>query len=157
MPAENAAQKQRKAPGRPFKKGQSGNPAGKAPGTRNKATRAVQTLLDGEAEALTRKCVEMALEGDSVALRICMDRLCPPARERALDADAIKLPSGIDAKNAGQVFGEIFRAVAGGRIVPGEGDMLVKMLRTYLEAFEYQQLAERIDELEQTSPRGKKW
>lgn len=154
MPAENAATKQR---GRPFRKGQSGNPSGKAPGTRNKATRAVQTLLDGEAETLTRKCVDLALEGDTTALRICMERLCPPARERALDGDAIKLPANIDAQNAGQVFGEIFRAVAGGRIVPGEGDMLVKMLRTYLEAFEYQQLAERIDELEQTSPRGKKW
>jgi len=153
-PAENAERKQR---GRPFKKGQSGNPAGKAPGTRHRATRAAQVLLDGEAETLTRKCVDMALEGDTTALRICMERICPPARERAIDADAIKLPASVDAKNAGVVFGEILKAVTTGRICPGEGDMLVKMLRTYLEAFEYQQIADRLTELEETAPRNKRW
>jgi len=49
--AENAAGKQR---GRPFRKGRSGNPSGKAKGTRHKAT--IQALLEGEAEVLTRKC-----------------------------------------------------------------------------------------------------
>ena len=156
MPAENAAQKQRKAPGRPFKKGQSGNPAGKAPGTRNKATRAVQTLLDGEAETLTRKCVDLALEGDTTALRICMERLCPPARERALDAD-LELPATITAANAGAVFSEVLKAVVGGRLVPGEGKTLVEMMNLYLSAHEYAELSERIDELEQAAPRNKKW
>ena len=155
--ADIAAQVQRKGPGKPFPKGKSGNPAGKPKGCRNKATRAAQVLLDGEAEALTRKCVDLALEGDTTALRICMERICPPARERAIDGDAIKLPANIDAENAGQVFGEVFRAVAGGQIVPGEGDMLVKMLRTYLEAFEYQQIAERLSELEDAAPRNKRW
>jgi len=155
--ADIAAQEQRTGPGKPFPKGKSGNPAGKPKGCRNKATRAAQVLLDGEAEALTRKAVELALEGDTTALRICMERICPPTRERALDADAIKLPLNIDAENAGQVFGEIFRAVSGGRIYPGEGDMLVKMLRSYLEAHEYQQIAERIAELEDAAPRGRKW
>jgi Family of unknown function (DUF5681) len=38
-----------------FQKGQSGNPTGKKPGTRHKATIIAETLLDGESEALTRK------------------------------------------------------------------------------------------------------
>jgi hypothetical protein len=71
---ENSARKPR---GRPFKKGVSGNPAGKPPGSRNRTTLAVQALLDGEAERLTRKCVELALQGDSTALRLCMERLVP--------------------------------------------------------------------------------
>jgi hypothetical protein len=114
-------------------------------------------LLDGEAETLTRKCVEMALEGDTTALRICMERICPPARERPIDGDAIKLPSSVDAKNAGEVFAEIFRAVAGGRVLPGEGAELVKMMNAYLTAREYSELSERIDELEQAAPRNKRW
>ena len=155
--ADIAAQVQRKGPGKPFPKGKSGNPAGKPKGCRNKATRAAQVLLDGEAEALTRKAVELALEGDTTALRICMERICPPARERAIDGDAIKLPANIDAENAGQVFGEIFKAVAGGRLVPGEGKVLVEMMNLYLSAHEYAELSERIAELESAAPRNKRW
>ena len=55
-----------------FKKG---NP-GRRPGSRNKATVAVEALLDGEAEKLTRKAIEMALAGDTVAMRLCLDRRC---------------------------------------------------------------------------------
>jgi hypothetical protein len=60
-----------------WRKGVSGNPAGKPKGARHKTTLAVQALLDGEAEALTRKCIELAKEGDTTALRLCMERLAP--------------------------------------------------------------------------------
>jgi len=83
---EIAAVKQR---GRPFVKGQSGNPRGKPKGLRNRATIAAEALLDGEAEALTRKAVEMALGGDTVALRLCLERLMPPRRDRPV---AVPLP-----------------------------------------------------------------
>src|SRR5687767_1636516 len=53
-----------------------GNP-GRPPGARNKATLAALALLEGEAEALTRRCVEMALAGDATAMRLCLDRLLP--------------------------------------------------------------------------------
>ena len=33
----------------------------------------MQALLDGEGEALTRKAIEMALTGDGLALRLCLD------------------------------------------------------------------------------------
>ena len=66
--------------GRPFEKGRSGNPAGRRPGSRNKATLAAAALLAGEAEALTRKAVEMALDGDPTAMRLCMERVLPPCR-----------------------------------------------------------------------------
>ena len=81
--AENTIEKQR---GRPFQKGQSGNPAGKPKGARNKATLAVEALLDGEAEELTRKAIELAKAGDIPALRICLDR-----RARAAGATRIFL------------------------------------------------------------------
>ncbi len=143
MSAENATRKQR---GKPFRKGESGNPAGKAPGTRNKATRAVQALLDGEAEALTRKCVDMALDGDSVALRLCLDRLCPPARERAIDAD-VELPE-LTADNLPRAVATIVEAVAGGHLLPGEGQALIGMLEGLRKSIELAELEKRIAALE---------
>lgn len=64
-----------------FQPGQSGNPAGRVKSTRTRATLAMDALLEGEAEALTRKAIEMVLDGDGPAMRLCLDRLCPPRRD----------------------------------------------------------------------------
>jgi hypothetical protein len=53
-------------------------------GRRNNKTLAAAVLLDGESEALTRKAVELALAGDPTALRLCIERILPPCRERAV-------------------------------------------------------------------------
>src|SRR5881392_520075 len=74
----------RRVRGRPFEKGRSGNPLGRRVGCRNKTTIAAAALLTGEAEALTRKAVELALEGDPTALRLCIERVLPQCRERAV-------------------------------------------------------------------------
>jgi hypothetical protein len=70
--------------GRPFVKGRSGNPRGRPVGARNRKTLVAAVLLDGESEALTRKAVELALAGDPTALRLCIERILPPCRERAV-------------------------------------------------------------------------
>ena len=70
--------------GRPFEKGRSGNPLGRRVGCRNKTTIAAAALLAGEAEALTRKAVELALGGDPTAMRLCIERILPPCRERTV-------------------------------------------------------------------------
>src|SRR5438309_661953 len=68
--AEDSMEKQQKQRGRPFVKGQSGNPAGRPRGSRNRGTQGMQWLLDDEAQALTRKAVELALEGDTTSLAL---------------------------------------------------------------------------------------
>ena len=70
--------------GRPFEKGRSGNPAGRPAGSRDKATLAAAALLAGESEASTRKSVELALAGNPTAMRLCIERLLPPCRERTI-------------------------------------------------------------------------
>jgi Family of unknown function (DUF5681) len=78
-----------------FKPGQSGNPDGRPKGARNVTTRAVEALLDGEAEKLTRKVIELGLTGDMTALRICMDRITPPRKDRhvAFSLPAMNVPA----------------------------------------------------------------
>ena len=65
---------------------------------------AAEALLDGEAEALTRKAVEKAKEGDATALRLCLERILPPRRDRPVafkfpvvttTADAIKASAAL--------------------------------------------------------------
>ena len=70
----------KKAP--PWKKGQSGNPRGMKTGSRHRTTIFLENLLSGESEELTRKLVQLAKEGDTAALKICMDRLLPPIKTR---------------------------------------------------------------------------
>jgi hypothetical protein len=137
--AENAVAKQR-GPGKPFTKGKSGNPAGKPRGCRHKATRAAQALLEGEVEALTRKAVQKALEGDTAALRLCLERICPPMKESPIRA-ALKLPATITAENAPQVFATILKAVASGGLCPAKARPCRHGAEMYLQATEYTELA----------------
>ena len=68
--------------GRPFEKGRSGNPLGRRAGCRNKTTIAAAALLAGEAEALTRKAVELTLVGDPSALRLSLEPMLPKCAPR---------------------------------------------------------------------------
>jgi len=70
----------------PFEKGKSGNASGRPPGSRNKTMLAMEVLLDGQMEALTQKAVDLALEGDTTALRLCLERICPPRKESTYPA-----------------------------------------------------------------------
>ena len=73
-----------------FQPGQSGNPAGRRGGSRNKATLAAATLLDGEAPGLTRRAVEAAFAGDMLAMKLCLERVLPRCHERPV---TFSLPS----------------------------------------------------------------
>ena len=86
--------------GRPFEKGRSGNPAGRRPGSRNKATLAAAALLAGESEALTRTAVELALAGDPTAMRLCIGRLLRPCRERTVKLTLPPIESVSDIADA---------------------------------------------------------
>jgi hypothetical protein len=58
-----------------FQKGKSGNPAGRPPGTRNRATITVQNLLEGAAESIAKRAAALVEEGNVTAIRICMNRV----------------------------------------------------------------------------------
>ena len=63
-----------------FTEGNSGKPKG----SRNKATIAIESLLEGQAEALTQTAITKALEGDSTALKLCMERIAPVPRDNTV-------------------------------------------------------------------------
>jgi len=135
-----------------FKSGQSGNPGGRPKGSLNKATLASQALLDGEAEALTRKVVELAKEGHPVALRLCLERLLPPRKDRPVN---FTLPRIEGAEDLVKALRAILEAVAQGEITPAEGQTLTAMLDGYRKGLETADLEARVTALEKERARGK--
>jgi hypothetical protein len=107
-----------------------GNP-GKPSGARNKATQVALALLEGEAEALARKAVEMALMGDIVALKLCMDRIAPPRRDAPVTFD---LPPLNDSSIGPDAARAVLEAVAEGSITPGEAETVLKLVVAWRDA-----------------------
>ena len=109
-----------------FQKGQSGNPAGRPRGSRNKTTVLMQNLLEGEAEAIARKAIEMAKDGDMTAIRVCMDRL---ASVRRKDPIAFELPPVGKARDAAAAVAAVISALAAGDLTTGEAAEAAKLHR----------------------------
>jgi hypothetical protein len=112
-----------------FRPGKSGNPSGKPKGTRNKTTLAIEHLLDGEAQAITRKAIEMAKAGDGTAMRLVMERLIAPRRDRAVPFALAKVQSSADALGA---VASVLEAVAAGKLTPSEAAELSKIIDSFV-------------------------
>jgi uncharacterized protein DUF5681 len=133
-----------------FKPGQSGNPAGRPKGARNATTLAVEALLDGEGEALTRKAIDLAKAGDMQALKLCMDRIVPPRRDRPLN---FALPAIASPGDAATAMGALLKATADGELTPLEAGEVAKLVDTYIRTVETNDLTKRIEQLERTAPK----
>jgi hypothetical protein len=140
MPA-NADEKQ----GGRFQPGQSGNPAGKAAGTRHRTTLAMETLLDGEGEKLARVAIDKALEGDLIALRLCLDRLMPPRKDVPVK---IELPPVRTIAEAVEASVAVLAAVGAGEVTPDEGGRVMALLTAHRAIVEAGDLEARIAALE---------
>lgn len=144
---ENAAAKQRRrGSGRPFRPGQSGNPAGKPKGTRHRATMLAERLLDGEAEALVRIVIEKAKQGDMIALRLCVDRILPPRRDRPV---YFAIPELNSADEASKAMAAITTALAYGELTPTEAAELSRVIESYVKAIEATEIERRLHALEE--------
>jgi Family of unknown function (DUF5681) len=151
--AERSAQKQR---GRPFEPGQSGNPNGRPKGARNRVTRAVEALIDGQGEALAAKAVEKALQGDPTMLRALLRTLVPPRRERTVEFELPKIESAADALKASSA---VIAACAAGELSPHEARQIMELISTHVGASEVAERAGQVAALEekQSPSEGKKF
>ena len=141
----SAGDLQARAPGGRFAKGRSGNPAGRTKGLRNRATRAAEDLLEGEAEAITRRVIELALEGDTTALRLAFERILPVRRERMSPFEMPELKTAGDAVRASAA---LLGAVAAGELTTSQAAELGRLVESYVRAIETAELEARIEALE---------
>jgi hypothetical protein len=120
--------------------------AGKPKGTRHRITRAVEELLEGEHEKLTRKAIEKALEGDTVALRLCLDRIAPPRKDAPVSMD---LPTVRSAADTVEASAAVLAAVGAGDVTPDEAGRLMALLVAHKSIVETGDLERRVAELEE--------
>jgi hypothetical protein len=131
--------------GKPFAKGKSGNPKGRPPGSRNRASLLAEAMLDGEAGRLTRRAVELADGGNPMALKLVIERILAPRRERAVN---FALPEIKTAADIAPAMGAIVAAVARGALTPGEAEALAHLVDTLVRAVDASDFEQRLQMLE---------
>jgi hypothetical protein len=105
----------------------------------------MESLLEGEAERLTRKAVELALAGDTQAMRLCLDRLMPPGKDRVVFFEFPPI-HGLDDIPLGMM--SIMVAISEGKLTPPEGEQLSRILADYAKAMTTQDVERRLQKLE---------
>ena len=135
-----------------FKKGQSGNPAGRPMGSRNKVTVLAEQVFneklfgeDRKADAIIAKAIELAENGDTTCIRLCLDRIAPPRKDRPV---CFELPGMTESKDAVSASAAIVAAVAAGELTPMEAAELSKVVDSYARVLQSVEFEERISRLE---------
>lgn len=121
-----------------------GNP-GKPRGSRHRATQALEAMLGGQQEALTQAAIDKALEGDTTALRLCLDRIAPARKDAPVSFDLPEIETAEDAANAARA---ILRAVADGDVTPLEAATVMAVVEQFRRTLETTEIERRITALE---------
>lgn len=125
-----------------FKKGHSGNPKGRPKGVPDKRT-ALRSLLEPHAEALVRKAVQLALKGDTTALRLCLDRLIPAIKTRDEPVALGNLKGTLTEQ--GQA---VIEAMGKGMLGPADAATILQALAAQARITELEELEKRLRTLE---------
>jgi hypothetical protein len=130
--------------GNRWKPGQSGNPAGRPKGSRNKATLMAEQLLGGSGEEIVSKAIDMAKAGNPVALRLCIERLVPARHRNVVEFELPRIEKAQDIAAAAAAVIE----AANGNLSLGEACEFMNLLELQRAAIETADLAIRVEVLE---------
>lgn len=133
----------RKQKGHLFQKGHSGNPEGRPKGV-GKAGK-LRALLEPNAPALVEKAKDMALEGDTTALRLCLERLVPPIKSEDTPVYIEGLKGDMSLSEQAQM---VISTLADGSITPGEASTMMQAISSLGRIREVEDLEARIAALE---------
>jgi hypothetical protein len=131
--------------GIPFKPGNKFG-HGRPKGSKNRATLEREALLEEFGPAITKKCVSEALKGNNTALRLCMERIVPPAKP---SNPVFKLPPIRSAADLLLASASVLKAMGAGDLSPQEGESFMRVIESYQKLHESHELAMRVQALEQ--------
>jgi hypothetical protein len=106
----------------------------------------IESLLEGQAEQLTQKAIELALAGDITALRLCMERIIPARKDRPIH---LILPPVETVQQISQAMARVSAAIGVGEITPTEGEVLSNILVAHKTILTPGDVERRLDDLEQ--------
>jgi len=129
-----------------FLPGQSGNPAGRPRGSRNKKTIALEALLDAESEAVIQKVIGLAKMGDDLAIRLCVERMLAPRRERPVPLKLPRIETDADAR---QAAAEVMEALGEGEVTPTEAEHLLRAIAGVAVIMQSTEVAARLQQIEE--------
>jgi Family of unknown function (DUF5681) len=141
--SEIAAGKQR---GRPFAKGQSGNPGGKPKGARNRATMLAEKLMQDDVEGIVNAVLTAARAGDMAAARMILDRIAPTRKGRPVE---FELPTIETTSDLVPTIEAVVSAMAAGELTPDEASAVAAVIDAKRRAFETIDIERRIAAMEQ--------
>ena len=147
MSVENVNPK--RPPNGRWRKGTSGNAAGRPTGSRNQSTVFFQELLSGQGEALIQKGIELFERRHPRAEHL----LGPPSPTSEGANDRVALAERNRCQSVSAALASVVTAVAAGSITPGEAESLARVLEAQLRAVEFETLAQRVAELEKAQTR----
>ena len=134
----------RKPPPHAWKPGESGNPAGRTPGSGEVAK--LRAAIGQHVPAIITRLVQAALDGDVGASRLLLERVVPPLKA-AEETTPMMLPDGSLTVQGRAVLA----AVAVGELGPSQGAALLASLGTLAKLQEADELEARIVALEARS------
>ncbi len=141
--AETEISSAKQKPG--FKPGQSGNPAGKPPGTRNRVSRLLDQKAEEGAEAILAAVLGAAQTGDVRAAELVLSRCWPVPKGRRL---TLSLPPVEGASDVVRALGALLREVAAGNVSAEEAQAVASLIESQRRALETVDLESRIATLE---------
>ena len=121
------------------------NPTGRRYGSRNTVTVASSNLLEGEGEALIRKLIELALDGNVSCLRHAIDCLHPVKRSAPIKLEG--MPAVHDIQSAAEASAFLLEKVSAGEISAQDAEMVSRLVDKFISATKWVDIEQELQRL----------
>ena len=131
-----------KVRGRPFEPGNPGRP----PGSKNKTTQIVEQLVEGQAEKLVQKALDLAHAGDVPCLKMVLARLWPVRKGQPVK---VVMPPINTSEDLIPAIASIWEGLRDGHLTPDEAGLLSIVMERSIQALEQYSITKRLEALEE--------
>ncbi|WP_458777764.1 DUF5681 domain-containing protein [Desulforhopalus sp. 52FAK] len=128
-----------------WKPGQSGNPNGYPTGSRRKNYVRCDKIIEQAAPELIERLIENALSGSNQALRTCVERILPVAKNHKIQID---FPTEINTvKEASVAASFLLDSVVTGKLSVQDSEILSRILDKKIHAIQISDIERELEEL----------